>query len=112
VSSYKTEARPRPFLQKEPEQSHLKSSYRPKDSNFKSPKSSSTVLLSTFIMGKADDTSSHAVMEATVSHHDTKEEKTSNALQQEHDLTLRDVFKNHKTIVWWCFFWAMAAVGW
>ncbi|KAH7329462.1 maltose permease [Stachybotrys elegans] len=51
-------------------------------------------------------------MEATVSHHDAKEEKTSDALQQEHDLTLRGILQSHKAIVWWCFFWAMCAVGW
>lgn len=30
----------------------------------------------------------------------------------EHELTLRDVFKNHLPLVWWCFYWAMAAIGW
>lgn len=32
--------------------------------------------------------------------------------QLEHDLTLADVFRRHKMLVWWCFYWAMAAVGW
>jgi hypothetical protein len=32
--------------------------------------------------------------------------------QHEHELTLTDLFRNHKAVVWWCFFWAMAAVGW
>ncbi|KAF2185327.1 maltose permease [Zopfia rhizophila CBS 207.26] len=30
----------------------------------------------------------------------------------EHTLTLRDVFKYHKPLVWWCFYWAMCAIGW
>jgi hypothetical protein len=30
----------------------------------------------------------------------------------EHALTVKQVFKNHPAVVWWCFFWAMAAVGW
>jgi hypothetical protein len=30
----------------------------------------------------------------------------------EHGLALRDVFKKHKPLVWWCFYWAMAAIGW
>ncbi|KAK4233172.1 maltose permease [Achaetomium macrosporum] len=34
------------------------------------------------------------------------------ANHQEHELTLADLFRNHKPVVWWCFFWAMAAVGW
>ncbi len=34
------------------------------------------------------------------------------ANQQEHELTLADLFRDHKPVVWWCFFWAMAAVGW
>lgn len=30
----------------------------------------------------------------------------------EHHLTVRSVFKNHPVLVWWTFYWAMAAVGW
>lgn len=30
----------------------------------------------------------------------------------ENALTVKQVFKNHPAVVWWCFFWAMAAVGW
>jgi hypothetical protein len=30
----------------------------------------------------------------------------------EHDLTIRDVFKNHKMLLWWSFYFAMCAVGW
>lgn len=30
----------------------------------------------------------------------------------EHELTLRDVFKKHPSMIWWCFYWAMAAIGW
>lgn len=32
--------------------------------------------------------------------------------QLEHDLTLKLVFNRHPALVWWCFYWAMAAVGW
>ncbi|RYP42129.1 hypothetical protein DL767_000494 [Monosporascus sp. MG133] len=32
--------------------------------------------------------------------------------QLEHDLTLSVVFRRHTALVWWCFYWAMAAVGW
>jgi hypothetical protein len=30
----------------------------------------------------------------------------------EHQLTFRDVWKNHKAIIGWSFFWAMCAIGW
>ncbi|KAJ5758457.1 hypothetical protein N7520_005613 [Penicillium odoratum] len=30
----------------------------------------------------------------------------------EHDLTLRYIARHHPAILWWCFYWAMAAVGW
>ncbi|KAF5510423.1 Major facilitator-type transporter ecdC [Colletotrichum siamense] len=52
-------------------------------------------------------------LEPSVSHvHDPKGNAAATTNQQEHDLTVRDVFKNHKIIVWWCFYWAMAAIGW
>ncbi|KAK1848679.1 maltose permease [Colletotrichum chrysophilum] len=52
-------------------------------------------------------------LEPSVSHvHDPKGAAAATTNQQEHDLTVRDVFKNHKIIVWWCFYWAMAAIGW
>lgn len=63
-------------------------------------------------MDKISGTDNGGAVETTVSHHDTKDGLTSSAIQQEHDLTLQEVFKNHKLVVWWCFFWAMAAVGW
>ncbi|SPO00321.1 related to maltose permease [Cephalotrichum gorgonifer] len=50
--------------------------------------------------------------EPTVSHHDAKDEATASAAQEEHDLTLSHVMGNHKAVVWWCFYWAMCAVGW
>lgn len=30
----------------------------------------------------------------------------------EHRMTVKEVFTNHPALVWWTFFWAMAAVGW
>lgn len=61
---------------------------------------------------KTEGSVPHATPDATVSHHEGKDGLTSSAIQQEHDLTLREVFKNHKLIIWWCFYWAMCAVGW
>ncbi|TDZ67823.1 Major facilitator-type transporter ecdC [Colletotrichum trifolii] len=60
-----------------------------------------------------EKTSATDHLEPSVSHHhDPKSAAVATTNQQEHDLTLREVFKNHKTIVWWCFYWAMAAIGW
>lgn len=30
----------------------------------------------------------------------------------EHELTFMDVARNHKMLIWWCFYFAMCAVGW
>ncbi|TLD30987.1 hypothetical protein PspLS_01694 [Pyricularia sp. CBS 133598] len=56
-------------------------------------------------MEKSKDIETHPI-EGTTSHHDKL------PVSQEQELTLRDVCKNHMIIVWWCFYWAMCAVGW
>lgn len=56
-------------------------------------------------MEKSKDIETHPI-EGTISHHDKA------PVSREQELTLREVFKNHKIIVWWCFYWAMCAVGW
>lgn len=61
---------------------------------------------------KIDGGSPDLADETAVSHVEAKDGLTSSAIQQERDLTLREVFKNHKAIVWWCFYWAVCAVGW
>ena len=43
---------------------------------------------------------------------DSKQDKIAADIELEHELTVRDVLRNHKGLVWWCFYWAMAAVGW
>ena len=51
--------------------------------------------------------------DATTEHaSDPKSALEASANQLEHELTLKEVFKHHKVLVWWCFYWAMAAVGW
>lgn len=30
----------------------------------------------------------------------------------EHELTFKHVIRNHKALVWWCFYFAMCAIGW
>lgn len=32
--------------------------------------------------------------------------------QLEHELTVRDVFKRHPALVFWCLYWSIAAMGW
>ncbi|KAL6890039.1 maltose permease [Trichoderma evansii] len=34
------------------------------------------------------------------------------ARRPEHELTIAEIWKSHKLVIWWCFYWAMAAVGW
>ncbi|KFA56682.1 hypothetical protein S40293_06223 [Stachybotrys chartarum IBT 40293] len=43
---------------------------------------------------------------------DAKSDAVDADRQEEHDLTLRQLFRRHPAIVGWSFFWAMAAVGW
>ncbi|RXG50444.1 hypothetical protein VDGE_04820 [Verticillium dahliae] len=62
-------------------------------------------------MDKINDNETTNVV-ATVSHDDTKEGMSTSANQQEHELTLKTVFKHHKAVIWWCFYWAMCAIGW
>lgn len=59
---------------------------------------------------KAEAMAEHGV--TGVEHVDSKTENVGIERQAEHDLTLKQVFRNHKALVWWSFFWAMAAVGW
>jgi hypothetical protein len=32
--------------------------------------------------------------------------------ETEHRLTLGDIWKNHRSLIWCSFFWAMCAIGW
>lgn len=34
------------------------------------------------------------------------------ARRPEHELTIAEIWKSQKLVIWWCFYWAMAAVGW
>ncbi|KAJ3533501.1 hypothetical protein NM208_g7959 [Fusarium decemcellulare] len=59
-------------------------------------------------------TPSHA--SATVEHDAIPDKLDVNRIDlantNEHDLSFRDVAKNHPKIIWWSFFWCMCAVGW
>ena len=43
---------------------------------------------------------------------DIKNEALRDDNATEHEMTVKDVFKNHPWVVWWPFYWAMAGVGW
>lgn len=42
----------------------------------------------------------------------TKRDEAAIAIAEEHSLSIRDVIRHNKRIVWWCFFFSMSAVGW
>jgi hypothetical protein len=47
-----------------------------------------------------------------ISPHDHTRSLAKADVEAEHQLTFRAVWKNHKAIIWWSFFWAMCAIGW
>lgn len=59
-----------------------------------------------------------ALEKSSVSHDHVESVKEANtdhakiANEQEKQITIKDVFKNHPRLAWWIFYWAMAAVGW
>jgi hypothetical protein len=42
----------------------------------------------------------------------SKRDEAAIAVAEEHGLSMSDVLRNDKRIVWWCFFFAMSAIGW
>ena len=65
-------------------------------------------------MEKAADTLHEGVTlqtHATPSAEGAEDKLTADA-EQEHHLTIRDIWKNHKGLMGWSFFWAMCAIGW
>jgi len=42
----------------------------------------------------------------------TKRESLSIDAEVESTYTVRYILKHHKVLCWWCFFWAMTAIGW
>lgn len=35
-----------------------------------------------------------------------------NANNEEHNMTFSSVWRNHKAVIWWSFYWAMCSTGW
>jgi hypothetical protein len=54
-------------------------------------------------------------VEQNIAVHDeglTKRDEAAIAVAEEHELSIRDVLRHNKRIVWWCFFFSMSAIGW
>jgi hypothetical protein len=41
-----------------------------------------------------------------------KRDEAAIAAAEEHSLSMKDALLNNKRILWWCFFFAMSAIGW
>jgi hypothetical protein len=63
-------------------------------------------------MEKNSSSSENVDYEKDVAVAKVEDRNADSANEQEKAITLRHVFKHHHTLVWWVFYWAMAAVGW
>jgi hypothetical protein len=67
-------------------------------------------------MGSSDDEKhSGAALEAHISGIEDvnpKDDTVRVDIRNEHELTVKDVFKHHPALVFWAFYWAMSGVGW
>ncbi|KAF5024667.1 hypothetical protein F66182_3289 [Fusarium sp. NRRL 66182] len=43
---------------------------------------------------------------------DSKSQAVDADRKAEHELTFKQCFRQHPALVWWCFYWSIAAVGW
>jgi hypothetical protein len=50
----------------------------------------------------------HAIIEDV----SLKRDEAAIATAEEHSLSMKDALLNNKRILWWCFFYAMSAIGW
>ena len=49
---------------------------------------------------------------ATIEDVSLKRDDAAIAVAEEHSLSMKDALRNNKRILWWCFFFAMSAIGW
>jgi hypothetical protein len=49
---------------------------------------------------------------ATIEDVSLKRDEAAIAAAEEHSLSMKDALLNNKRILWWCFFFAMSAIGW
>jgi hypothetical protein len=45
-------------------------------------------------------------------HIDDKYNAVNADRQAEHELTLKQCFRQHPRVILWCFYWSIAAIGW
>lgn len=57
-------------------------------------------------------TESKTLRQETIEHVSLKADSIAIATAEEHNLSMKDALLNNKRIVWWCFFFAMSAIGW
>ena len=50
----------------------------------------------------------HAIIEDV----SLKRDEAAIASAEEHSLSMKDALLNNRRILWWCFFFAMSAIGW
>ena len=55
---------------------------------------------------------SKPVDQATIEDVSFKRDEAAIASAEEHSLSMKDALLNNKRILWWCFFFAMSAIGW
>jgi hypothetical protein len=68
-----------------------------------------------FIMANAKDISTSdkkPTDHATIEDVSLKRDGAAIAAAEEHSLSMKDALLNNKRILWWCFFFAMSAIGW
>lgn len=42
----------------------------------------------------------------------SKADEAAIGFAEEHKMSMRDVLRHNKIIVWWCFFFSFSAIGW
>jgi hypothetical protein len=57
------------------------------------------------------DSKSGEVTVASSDHHE-KSSDVKFPIATEHPVTIRDAMKGNATVMWWCFFFALSAIGW
>jgi hypothetical protein len=55
---------------------------------------------------------SKPVDHSTIEDISLKRDNAAVANAEEHSLSMKDALLNNKRILWWCFFFAMSAIGW
>lgn len=65
-------------------------------------------------MSAPDNTKTDSRVEDVTVHDEglSKRDEATIAVAEEHSLSIWQVIRYNKRIVWWCFFFSMSAIGW